>query len=732
MLVLMTPRARAILFCTLLLLGGCGDPDCRTDGCATGEVCDDVTRLCAPPPDTPNCAETGCDGDLFCDVGTGACIERSRCLSPEGDCADGNCTTCPPGLVCDASSGFCQPAEACRFVACPVAQQCNPQSLACQPIVCRLDPDCPAGSICTLAGTCLAGCRNDAGCNAASVCTIPPDAEAGSCTARCAADVDCPWGERCAAADGIARCEAEGPCSHTRDCRDGEECRGETCLRPLCSDDEGCDAGEYCLEDTGECASADCTDDAFEPNSEDAPWPLARGRYEGLTICRGKADWYSINSRGTQPLRLTLSHGRETDLDMQVFQDELLVGEATNDGALSIVEIPAAIRGELRIRIFPARGVSATYQLFVENGRAGCQEDVSEPNDRPEQAARLRPGIPAVFSTCSQDTDFLALGGEAGAARLTLVPLGEPVASWETHLTSDATGATAVPVLETGVRELRLAWINPASSPLLRSTSRVEMRWNVEYEVTPARCEDPVRGNRTAERAVPVAADSVVQGAICPDAESDLGTEADWFQVVLPDDEQLQLTVELTSQTDRLYPAAPLSLALFSGSQPRPWRTGASIDGRTTAVVQLSGADRPVYARVTSSEAYPDLLSSWPAYDLAVRTQPVDRCIQDRSEGNGNDSLEDATPLDAPVQAVLCPADVDTYLVDGDFVPGRLRLGEVAVDAAFLDSDGGILAEQTLTGPTEQGLEVPDGARYLRVHRGQPADTPVRYDLLAP
>jgi hypothetical protein len=726
----MTPRAFAILaLCVLLPATACGDPDCREDGCDTNQVCDDVTGLCVAPPDKPNCVEMGCEGDLFCDAGSGACIERTRCLSPQGDCSDGNCTTCPEGLNCDARTGFCQPAEACRFVECAVAQQCNPQTLACEAIACALDPDCPGGSICSAQETCLAGCRNDGGCAQGSVCNIPVGTEAGSCTARCSQDMDCPWGERCGSADGVARCEPEPACGHTRDCREGEECRGGACLRPLCASDGDCAEGEFCLVDTGECASADCSDDAFEPNDMQSPWPLARGRYEGLTVCRGKDDWYSVSSRGTQPLRLTLSHGRDADLDIQVFQSGLLIGEAANDGALSVVQIPAAIDGELLVRIFPARGVSTSYLLFVENGQAVCEEEASEPNDRPDQAARLRPGTPAVFSTCANDVDFVALGGDAGAARLTVVPLGQPQASWDTSIASDSSVATALPVLDTGVRELNLAWINPAARPVLRSASAAEMQWNVVYQVMPTRCEDAVRGNHNPDRAVPVESESVVQGTICPEDTEPGAPEPDWFEIVVPEDEAAQITVRLTTDEDGPFPAAPLKLELFAGPSALPWRSGLGEGNSLVAIAQISVVDRPVYARVQSSAAFPDLLSSWPTYDLSVATAAAPSCVDDRSEGGGNDTPATAIPLTGPIRAILCPADVDIYVL-GDFVPAGVGVSEGPMRVSTLSGDADVLRTVNVGERLELSEGFLDGAAYLRLDSETVSSAGLVYELL--
>lgn len=724
----MTPRAHILALSAALLFAACGDPDCRTDGCDTGQVCNDATGECNPPPDKPNCVEMGCEGDLFCDAGTGACVERTRCLTGSGECNGTQCSTCPEGLVCDAGSGFCVPDEACRFANCAVAQRCNEETLSCESIECTLDRHCPTGSICAAEEVCIPGCRADGDCVEGNLCSVPAGEEAGSCTTVCAADEDCPWGERCVSADGAARCELEPPCTHVRECRDGEECRQGQCLRPLCLSDDDCSDAEYCVPDTGECADADCQDDAFEPNSQDDPWPLARGRYEGLTICRAQDDWYAVTARGTQPLRLTLSHSTDADLDIQVYRDGLLVGEASNEGALSLVQLPAAVEGELLVRVYAARGVNTTYRLFVENGPAGCEEEASEPNDLPEQAARLRSGAPAVYSTCTQDTDFVRFGAEPGAARLTVVPLGEAVSGWSTAIASEVRPFTELPRLDTGIRELQLAWLDPEAAPVLRSTSATPIRWNIEYQATPPECADATRGNHRVDAAAPLA--SAVTGTLCPTADYD-DFEADWYELILEDIGPARVTIRVeTAPNDGPISGPRLALALYSGTVA--WRSGVDVDGTLTATAEVSSLDRPLRVQIYGPTGLPDMLGAWPQYDVTVETALLERCVQDRSEGTGNDRIETASPFQGTVRGVLCEGDRDVFALT-EVLPTHATSSHPAT-LEILDGEGQPLRRLELAGEASVPLdaEVPEGARFISVSAESVPVPGATYELRAP
>jgi hypothetical protein len=391
------------------------------------------------------------------------------------------------------------------------------------------------------------------------------------------------------------------------------------------------------------------------------PWPLARGTYEGLSICLGEDDWYVLAFRGTAALRISVIHSTDVDLDVQVFRDGLLIGEGSDDGTISTVQIPAALSGDLVVRVYAVRGVNAPYLLVIGDAIGGCMEEASEPNDLREEAAALRSGTAAVFSTCPRNVDFIAFTEGMGAATLTLVPIGEFDGSWQTDLAWDEAPFQALSANERGERKLDFAWFDTAGGPVLRATSNRAVRWNIEFESFPASCEDVTRGNRDALTSLPLEL-GTTQSVLCPDGSE---FETDWFIPQLPEGVPVELRAHLRSLDDSTIAAAPpLALAIATGPDARPWRTAQPSEAGLSAVAQISQIDRPVYLTVRSTAAIPALLENWPGYELEVTATALEVCVQDRGELLGNDSFDQATPVAGTATGLLCPQDVDFFATD--------------------------------------------------------------------
>lgn len=157
-----------------LLLFGCGEEkrfvgDCEADtDCPVGSYCKrdarDSTGLCACRSDE------ACSEGEFCNV-EGICQKATGCRS-NADCADAS-------KFCDLVSGACVDRTGCGF-----------------------DVHCPAGTVCDPGGQrCVNGCRDSGDCKLFEVCDrtgLPAGAELGTCLGGiCEDDSYCPFGLNC-------------------------------------------------------------------------------------------------------------------------------------------------------------------------------------------------------------------------------------------------------------------------------------------------------------------------------------------------------------------------------------------------------------------------------------------------------------------------------------------------------------------------------------------------------
>src|SRR5690606_937846 len=132
----------------------------------------------------------------------------------------------------------------------------------------------------------------------------------GACVPNCSVDQECPFGQICDLAGAPeSRCVAEGPCSSDAGCRTAEVCSASACVQPPCAADADCRDGQVCETSTGLCRDAGCADDVYglgdDPNHTRATaFGLAPGEYTELKLCPGRADWFAIETRTTDILRL--------------------------------------------------------------------------------------------------------------------------------------------------------------------------------------------------------------------------------------------------------------------------------------------------------------------------------------------------------------------------------------------------------------------------------------------
>ncbi len=721
-------------------LSGCEEESCVTAGCAAGQICDRTTGACGAPP-TPSCEQVTCAAGQTCDVATGMCVERATfCREPGDPCEGDACTTCAAGLTCDVASGLC--VGACAFVSCSKAEVCDEVTQECRPVACARDNECPEGAVCD-GERCRIGCRSGAACREGEYCEQSPGG-VGSCRTICASDDACPWGQRCVQAGGRSRCEAEAPCADDAACRSGEACLLGQCQRELCASDAECgESGqEYCDLDTGRCRLDICLPDSFEPNSAALIREILPGSYAGLTLCRGEEDWYALRletaQASGQALRVRLFHADNADLDVEALQGGRVVARGGLATSPEELYLPPGALEEVTLRVYAARGVDLAYRLTLEESEPLCLEDAAEPNDSAGEALPLGVGASPVV-TCPGSPDFFALrAASGGGLRVTLTRAdGFSASDWVTWAQLDGDSVELTPQ-SSAVRVVEIAWMSPEATLLIAAESFTRVPWTLEAAAVEVPCADEGAGDAAPEAAaleLESGAAHVEDASICPRRGA---LEEDWYVLTGLPEGALQLEAELLMSD-----AAQGRVALLTGAETLPWRAGVTPPGGGAGLsAALSRLDRPIYLRVDDPAGLAAARLAWPRYGLSARASALTgRCVEDWSEGSGNDTAATATRLEvgAELRALLCGANPD--VVELELTPGlqlKAQAEDVAVRYTIFDAPeapplaGGLLEPGAGQVEVLAGAGLPPGTARVWVRLSaeeDPGDAGAAYTL---
>lgn len=134
--------------------------------------------------------ENGCLNDQDCP--TGAYCRRASAAANEGLCACRSDEACEAGEICN-SQGICQKRQDCRSnVDCEAARFCDLGTGAClERTQCGLDLHCLPGQYCGADNVCQFGCLDTADCPLYQSC------EAGQCVPKCGDKTFCEYGDQC-------------------------------------------------------------------------------------------------------------------------------------------------------------------------------------------------------------------------------------------------------------------------------------------------------------------------------------------------------------------------------------------------------------------------------------------------------------------------------------------------------------------------------------------------------
>ncbi len=401
----------SLLLISLVVIGCQGDAQpTQTDGGPDVRVCS--SRL-------------DCPGQLGCVDGVcGFCVRDRDCLVSEW-ChpLDNLChgtggnecrlnEDCDLGLFC--VQGYCKQVSEVSPCTndsdCLETERCDPWNLVCiEDQGCDRDGDCAATEVCDLAlGRCVNACTietQEAVCGFGLVC----DAD-GRCV-ECLSDDQCGVGLTCNL--DTMRCEGENSCVTNRDCLPGQTCNPQTmqCTVPptACLSNNDCPDGTLCDSSLGQCISAECHDDAMEPNDDPAEAAaLLAGRSDGFTLCPGDLDWYAIAlSRGDR-LQVIVntdflaSHRFHTVL-FDPSATEVLQEDSLLIDAVATKDAPYLLR-------IQTTDPQASYGLVVTISRGiPCDDDEFEPNDSAYAAWVLSPATFPKLVICPHDEDWFVI-----------------------------------------------------------------------------------------------------------------------------------------------------------------------------------------------------------------------------------------------------------------------------------------------------------------------------------
>ncbi len=158
--------------------------------------------------------------------------------------------------------------------------------------------------------------------------------------------------EHDAAAPAIAMAET---CS-------GEDPAGCQPTTENCSNgrDDDCDG----LRDDRDPDCATCTDDLFEENDRAPANEIDPGRYDGLQLCPGDADYYLVSARQGQTItaRLFFVHSADGDLDLQL---------RASDGTTVLERSTSSTSDEMVTYASTATGAADFYVLVYAEATHG-------------------------------------------------------------------------------------------------------------------------------------------------------------------------------------------------------------------------------------------------------------------------------------------------------------------------------------------------------------------------
>lgn len=595
------------------LLAGCPKSlTCQDFGCASTQICaqqDDGSFTCVKPESDCRNDPTICSADEFCSRSLG------RCLSANQQCGR-DLAQCPFGQECDAEAGVCQPIGLCTSDNdCDAGEQCGLTG-ECEPIPCESNRDCGLAGFACNEGRCVVGCAlPDAPCPDGSFCRTS-GAVLGECITGCDRDSDCDFGFRCDLTATQPTCLAEEPCETDSECRLDEECRDARCRQAPCENDSDCARGQSC--ERSQCVGGDCTEDTFSPNHSqlDATLITQDTEISNLTRCAGRPDWFELEMRAGESMKVTIQHAAASDLELYLYSEELellQVDERTQ--SLATLSYQARSNERVFVVVSSTNFDSTEYDISIERSPDGaCDEDSFEENDSFSEAftVNLFESTPLrlQLSLCPDDEDWFNLGAfepDEGLSVNARVQQGGFIPTVDV-LTPDGELLNVdllegLSITRAGLRGdyyLRLSATRRQGGDLVATLTR-QPRYN---------CQG-ANDFATSEEARPLAPSTSLTSELCALQDT---WEVDWYELQEADE------ASLLDVTATLQGAPPFDMALFTESREFEGeleliRVNSPEEDGTIRLQAFIDPDRRHWLRL-SREERPGRCLTPPAYSL--------------------------------------------------------------------------------------------------------------------
>lgn len=399
---------RALFHALALLLAACpgSKPPVETDAgrpaCESRADCE-VGMVCTADKVCDGCTSSGeCLLKEQCNAETLRCELRAgwgtECVVNE-DCPAGS--WCRQGLCADRSEVSLCPGG--TKAECPQGERCNTVNFVCEEdLGCAEDADCAAGEVCnTGSHACVPRCTVD---TQAEICAAGEKCVNERCV-QCETDAECGVGLVC---DAAGRCSSPERCYQDRDCKVPLICHVQTgaCLpkQPPCVSNENCGADQRCDVATGKCVPEGCQPDRYEQNDDpEHAFGINASRYDGLTLCAGDVDYFSISlARGDQL-------GVNVDADpFAEYAFSTVIKDATGRTLASgrlLVNYVAPASATYYVAISSTDPFQTYDVTFLLSRGTPCDDDSWEPNDQPGQATPVNSASSIDGAICPQDVD---------------------------------------------------------------------------------------------------------------------------------------------------------------------------------------------------------------------------------------------------------------------------------------------------------------------------------------
>jgi hypothetical protein len=495
--------------------------------------------------------------------------------------------------------------------------------------------------------------------------------------------------------------------------QDNDDAEGTACDNLMCEPAEtSWSFTAYAPGDEG------CADDRDEPNNSaaEATFLPEDSVIEGLTICPGDEDWFTLELGEDEAVDVLMAHTQiNGDLDLEVYASdrETRIDQSATTLNDEIVSVETGVAGKYYFRVF---GQPNSYDLlyFIRDiGDAECTDEF-EPNDTIGAATPLEPGVYDDLRICEGDVDSFSFELVPGDVLTFSVAFAHDDGDLDVNLVDEEGTVLARSITATDNEEIVFREVESVGTytfqvlGFLDASAEYDLTVSIDFEV--GECRDD---------------DNEPDGSIADATHLDPFVEV--AAVLCSDDIDVWSFDLSRGQRGRVHilfdgDSTDLDLGLFNADEVEL----DSSDG-------VTNTESAAWTARTDMTAYPVVVGY--EDDSGPYTISVEICENDDSDPN--DDLDDADAFEGESLdgRILCLGETDWYLVEvfggqeNTFAIETADADEVQVE---LTDDRGVEVArgQRTDGAVEVTLDADAGdLLLLRVQSNRPSGQPIDYTL---